>query len=415
MVGWHDAELMFPPFSDLPETIFRIAVPRPPPPPLLLPPHKHSTMYMSVDPLLLTLLHAVPFRFTQKPFMPVYFLQEVNEANLKAISHYLEQTLSPDPAIRKAAEKFLHDHEGQPGYGILLMAATHSEQIQPHIRQVAAVTFKNFIKNNWGSNDDGSASKINPTDRAAIKNGIIDLMVRLPDSLQKQFSEAISEMGKIDFPQQQWPELLPKMVGQFASGDFNIINGVLRSAHPLFKRYRFEQRSDTLWAEIKYVLDQLAVPLTQLFTATIQLTQAHAANPAVLKTLFHSLVLISKLFYTLNFQDLPEAFEDSMETWFTHFHQLLGAPDLPGLGADDPDTPGMMEDLKTQICENVKLYTTKYDEEFNPYVGKFVEATWGLLTSTDLSVKNDPLVSSAMKFLAGVCERECHPVASVCE
>ena len=68
-------------------------------------------------------------------------------------------------------------------------------------------------------------------------------------------------------------------------------------------------------------------------------------------------------------------------------------------------------------------YTTKYDEEFNPYVGKFVQAIWSLLTTTDISVKNDALCSTAMKFLAGVCERECHKplfanpatLASICE
>ena len=292
-----------------------------------------------------------------------------------------------------------------------------------HTRQAAALTFKNFIKKHWPASDDGSASKISQADRVKIKGTIIDLMVKLPDNLQKQVSEAVSEIGKVDFPAQLWPELLPKMVAMFATGDFNIINGVLRAAHPLFKRYRFESRSDKLWTEIAYVLGQLVEPLTQLFAATIQLTAAHQANPAVLKTLFHSLVLISKLFFTLNFQDIPEAFEDRMPIWFGHFHTLLGAASLPALAADDESAPGLMEELKTQICENVKLYTTKYDEEFNPYVGKFVEAIWSLLTTTDISVKNDPLCSAAMKFLAGVCERPCHKalfenpqtLASICE
>jgi hypothetical protein len=43
------------------------------------------------------------------------------------------------------------------------------------------------------------------------------------------------------------PELLPKVVTQFKSGDFNVINGVLRAVHPLFKRYRHEQKTEALW------------------------------------------------------------------------------------------------------------------------------------------------------------------------
>lgn len=48
------------------------------------------------------------------------------------------------------------------------------------------------------------------------------------------------------------------------SGDFHIINGVLRTAHSLFKKYRYEFKSNELWTEIKLVLEKLAQPLTDL-------------------------------------------------------------------------------------------------------------------------------------------------------
>ena len=234
---------------------------------------------------------------------------------------------------------------------------------------------------------------------------MVDCMVRLPERMQQQFAEAIALIGRIDFSQGQWPELVPYMVQQFASGDFNIINGVLQTANSLFERYCSVQRSDALFTEIKYVLENLADPLTQLFAATIGLTQQHGDNAEALKTLFHSLTLISKLFYSLNFQDIPEYFEDHMQQWFEPFLQLLAVPEIPALVLDE-DKPGMVEQLKTQICENVSLYTMKYDEEFQPYVGRFVEAIWGLLVTTDASVRNDSLVSIAMKFLSHVSERE---------
>lgn len=42
-----------------------------------------------------------------------------------------------------------------------------------------------------------------------------------------------------------------------------------------------------------------------------------------LKVVCSSLNMICKVFYSLNFQDLPEFFEDNMETWMTHFLTLL--------------------------------------------------------------------------------------------
>lgn len=53
------------------------------------------------------------------------------------------------------------------------------------------------------------------------------------------------------------------------SEDFYIINGVLHTAHSLFKRYRFEFKSQVLWVEIKFVLEKFAEPLTKLFNVSI--------------------------------------------------------------------------------------------------------------------------------------------------
>ncbi len=59
----------------------------------------------------------------------------------------------------------------------------------------------------------------------------------------------------------------PQGVGGVAVLDvsqFRLVNGVLRTAHSLFKRFRFEFRSDNLWTEIKFVLDTFAPVSTAL-------------------------------------------------------------------------------------------------------------------------------------------------------
>lgn len=111
-------------------------------------------------------------------------------------------------------------------------------------------------------------NKISDADRTAIKANIVNLMLSSPEQIQKQvhphilpqlkglilklcrniftvfkshvclqLSDAISIIGREDFPQ-KWPDLLTEMVTRFRSGDFHIINGVLRTAHSLFKRQR---------------------------------------------------------------------------------------------------------------------------------------------------------------------------------
>lgn len=49
-----------------------------------------------------------------------------------------------------------------------------------------------------------------------IKEQIVTVMLNSPEAVQKQLSDAISLIGKHDFPD-SWPNLLPKIIENFAS------------------------------------------------------------------------------------------------------------------------------------------------------------------------------------------------------
>lgn len=93
-------------------------------------------------------------------------------------------------------------------------------------------------------------------------------MLRSPDLIQKQLSDSVSIIGKHDFPN-KWPDLIKQMVMNLDTNDFFVINGVLHTAHSLFKRYRYEFKSQELWTEIKFVLERFASPLTKVFVVSI--------------------------------------------------------------------------------------------------------------------------------------------------
>lgn len=64
---------------------------------------------------------------------------------------------------------------------------------------------------------------------------------------------------------------------------------------------------------------------------------------------------------------------------------------------------GVIEQLKSQVCDNVGLYAQKYDEEFQPYLPEFVTAVWNLLTSTGQQPKYDAvnkILILLLKFLS---------------
>ncbi|GBN11501.1 Exportin-2 [Araneus ventricosus] len=326
---------------------------------------------------------------------------EVTENNLQTLVGYLQHTLSPDPAVRRPAEKFLESVEANQNYPVLLLTLVDKADVDMTIRVAGAVTFKNYVKRNWRIVDD--VNKIHDSDRETIKQLIVSLMLRSPEQIQRQLSDAVSIIGREDFPE-KWPNLIQEMVSHFQSGDFHAINGVLHTAHSLFKRYRYEFKSQQLWIEIKFVLDNFAKPLTDLFVATMQLAETHSTNVNALKVIFSSLVLITKIFYSLNFQDIPEFFEDNIKIWMNYFLQLLTI-DNELLRTGEDEEAGLLEDLKSQISENIGLYAQKYAEEFAEFLPGFVTAVWSLLTTVGQQVKYDLLVSNAIHFLSSVADR----------
>ncbi|GIX82326.1 exportin-2 [Caerostris extrusa] len=287
---------------------------------------------------------------------------EISENNLNTLIGYLEHTLSADPTVRRAAEKFLESVEANENYPVLLLTLVDKADVNLTIRIASAITFKNYVKRNWRIVDD--VNKIHTNDRETIKRLIVGLMLRSPEQLQKQLSDAVSIIGREDFPE-KWPNLIQEMISHFQSGDFHAINGVLHTAHSLFKRYRFEFKSQKLWIEIKFVLDNFAKPFTDLFC---------------------------------------EFFEDNIKTWMNYFLQLLTI-DNALLKTGEDEEAGLLEGLKSQICENIALYAQKYSEEFADYLPGFVTAVWSLLTTVGQQVKYDSLVSNAIHFLSSVAER----------
>merc|ERR1719391_486205 len=245
-------------------------------------------------------------------------------------------------------------------------------------------------------------------------------MLTSPLPVQKQLSQAIAIIGQEDFPA-KWPSLVNNMVTKFQTGDFHVINGVLQTAYSIFEKYSIEFKSQKLWEEIKFVLDNFAKPFTDLFVETINLAAQHSSNKEALTVIFGSLVLISKIFYCLNYQDLPEFFEDNMGLWMPRYLELLTLENKLLLTNDDE--PGVLEELRSQICDNIGLYAHKYEEEFQPYMQQFVTAVWNLLMDHGAEVKYDLLTSNAIQFLASVADRQQYKslfedpatLASICE
>jgi exportin-2 (importin alpha re-exporter) len=108
-------------------------------------------------------------------------------------------------------------------------------------------------------------------------------------------------------------------VQHFASGNFEIVLRSLKVANSILNRYRNVFKTDQVLIDLKFILTTIQEPLLQLNQKVTQIINESRGNAKVLANCFRAQILITKIFFSLNFVDLPAYFEDHMEEWMGLF------------------------------------------------------------------------------------------------
>ncbi|KAL6575622.1 hypothetical protein OROHE_000999 [Orobanche hederae] len=334
---------------------------------------------------------------------------EWNPETLQFLSQCFLNTLSPLPEPRRRAEAALAEAAGRPNYGLAVLRLVAEPSVDEQIRQSAAVNFKNHLKAHWAPQPNDPAQIVVPDpEKEQIKGLIVTLMVNTSPKIQAQLSEALTVIGKHDFPR-AWPRLLPEVVVNLdklsQANDYASVNGILATIDSLFKKFTYEFKTNDLMLDLKYCLDNFAKPLLEVFKRTAgfidQSVGSGAPNASVIKGYIDSQSLCCRIFYSLNFVDLPEFFEDHMNEWMVEFEKYLT---VKYHALEDSGNDGLtsVDELRAAVCENISLYMEKEEDLFKKYLGDFVKAVWGLLVVASNSASRERLTVTAIKFLTTV-------------
>ncbi|KAI3976144.1 hypothetical protein MKX01_017061 [Papaver californicum] len=347
---------------------------------------------------------------------------EWNAETLKILSECFLHTLSPNPEPRRQAESYLSEASDKPNFGLAVLHLVAEQNIDDQIRISAAVNFKNHLKSRWISSETNKnprsnnnpdvpvLSPIDDTEKEQIKQLILPLMLSSTPRIQSQLSEALVVIGKHDFPK-AWPALLPQIVSSLRQGmennDYVTVNGILGTANSIFKKFRYQYKTNDLLLDLKYCLDGFAAPLLEVFMRTANVidslvgSASGAVTAATLKPLIESQRLCCRIFYSLNFMEIPEFFEDHMKEWMGEFKKYLTSS-YPALEGGCGDGLALVDDLRAAVCENISLYLERYEEEFAGYLKDFALAVWTLLVGVSSATGRDRLTITAIKFLTTI-------------
>ncbi|EDO15383.1 hypothetical protein Kpol_460p18 [Vanderwaltozyma polyspora DSM 70294] len=318
-------------------------------------------------------------------------------SDLETVGKILSESVVASTA--KSAERSLRELENQDGFGLTLLHVVASTNLPISTRLAGALFFKNFIRRKWVDEDGNYLIPLNNVD--LIKKEIVPLMITLPNNLQVQIGEAISIIADSDFPN-NWPTLLNDLTSRLSADDMVTNKGVLTVAHSIFKRWRPLFRSDELFLEIKLVLDTFAIPFLNLLKTVDEKIKENRNNAAALSLLFDVLLVLTKLYYDLNCQDIPEFFEDNINVGMGILHGYLEYTNPLVDDPDETDEASILAKVKSSIQELVQLYATRYEDVFGPMLSEFIQSTWNLLTSISTQPKYDILVSKSLSFLTAV-------------
>lgn len=317
-------------------------------------------------------------------------------AQMAQLSQLLQQTVAGNTQGMQAATQQLRQAETSPGFGLILLQLLRESSVDAGARQAGAIYFKNYIRRLWSV--DAAGGGISASDRQAIKQHLLSLMLQAPKQVQVQLAAGLEEVSVTDYPG-EWQSLLPEMVQHLkTSQDMAVLKGTMESAHTVFLKFRSQGRSHSLLTEIKYTVTGFQETHLTVFKAACQRILSGTLPADQLVTHFELMKATIGAFYSLNVVDLPEFFEDHREEYFQGFLQLLKFQNAAVAGTGDK--PGLLEQVKGEICECFALYTDKYQEEFSPFLLPCVKDVWELLVGIDQQEKNDQLVARGIRFLS---------------
>jgi len=339
-----------------------------------------------------------------------------------ALTKCIQMTQSGNPEQIKKGEQHLEAQHLNARFGPMLLKLLTQSNLDCNVKLGASIYFKNYVKKYWGRDED----IISVDDQALIKRTIVRVMLEADKNTQRLVSEAISIIAGHDF-YAKWDSLLPELIEKLkGEKDFFKICGVLRIIESITARYPDTAKSAEMVAEIKYILELFQDLWLSLLTAWCRPIVTHfgadsnvkgkgppqalvAQGPHGLDQMRQQIASVEQLvliFLDLASVDLIAFFENNMSCWAKCYEALLATSDGHNVFRTGGDIPGPVDSLRTAIVRALKLFNSKYEEEYSQFVPSMVAKVCGLLTTVTDDERYDRLAAESIGYLSSVASQQ---------
>ncbi|GER26335.1 ARM repeat superfamily protein [Striga asiatica] len=235
--------------------------------------------------------------------------------DLPSLVVILQGALSPNPSERKAAEENLNQFQYVPQHLVRLLQIIVEGNCDMAVRQVASISFKNFIAKNWEPHDPGEISKILPEDKEVVRHNILNFVAQVPPLLRSQLGECLKTIIHADYPE-QWPSLLHWVKHNLQDQQ---VYGALFVLRIISRKYEFKSDDERL--PVDHIVAETFPPLLNIFNQLVQI-----ANPPI--EVADLIKLICKIFWSSIYLEVPKQLFDPnvFNAWMVLFLNILEKP-----------------------------------------------------------------------------------------
>uniref|UniRef100_A0A1D2AD30 Importin N-terminal domain-containing protein n=1 Tax=Auxenochlorella protothecoides TaxID=3075 RepID=A0A1D2AD30_AUXPR len=248
--------------------------------------------------------------------------------------------MNPDHTVRQAAEHALQSARAAPGQLLGLLHVSLDPGMDPAVRQVAAIAFKNSVKEGWGGEDEERPALVGPEEKGAVRDAMFAGLVAAPGAVKRQLRESARTMVYADYPA-AWPGLLNSIGEGLVSQDQARLDGALSMLRLIARKYEFKDDVDRL-------------PLVQMVQATFPLLlpifQSLLSSDSASLELAELLKLICKVYWSSTYMEIPELMThpDAIRAWMSCFQTLIMRPLPLDQMPSDPDSRDAWQWWKTK-------------------------------------------------------------------
>ena len=275
------------------------------------------------------------------------------------------------------------------------------------LRISASIFLKNYIQDYfYDSSNNAILNKhkiMDENSKSFFKEKILQLLLNVENNILPHIIEMIkiivqSANGYLVI----WPNLMTFIGDVLKKHDISKSKYIYQLIAKIIKRYHIESKSHPLFKEIINTMEHICQPMTDDALNIIKFFNTYESNGKNDEVMMQCIQMMNKImsiFYSLNYQDFPEFFEDHLQEWI---NILIDTVLLPNKNSNMNNINKNMFDvvikLKAKTLKNINYYYYNYYEDVENYIQQFSSSVWTVMCTCKINDNFSKLMKELLDY-----------------